>query len=608
MNAELEALEARLRPALLASVDERGAFVGELSSSALSTATAAMACELASRARKERGEEHAPLQGLAREGRAWLVRHQNADGGYGDTVESPSNISTSTLAWVSLGLVPEEAPEALERLETWMASELGELDPKTLARCIRERYGDDQTFSVPILTTCALGGRLGEGAEAWRDVPALPFELAALPHAFFEWLRLPMVSYALPALIAIGQVRHHFRPGWNPVARMVRAAAREATLRKLERIQPTSGGFLEAAPLTSFVTMSLVAMGLDTHPVAVAGLRFLSEGVREDGAWPIDTNLDTWLTSLSIHALGGGLETKQESVRRFLVEQQYREVHPYTEAAPGGWAWTDLTGGVPDADDTSGALLALRRLAGATPDSDSRQRAAEGCTWLLGLQNRDGGIPTFCRGWGRLPFDRSSPDISAHAARALAAWLPELDDALAARVAKALARIRRYLVKAQREDGAWVPLWFGNQHEAEQENPLYGSSRVLLAFEQGADDPAFATACRRALAWLLDAQHDDGSFGGAAGLPASVEESALGLEALAAVQASRPDAALRERLLRGAAWLDAAFPVGSEARVAPSPIGLYFAKLWYSERLYPLIFGLAAVRGTREALEASESK
>ena len=33
--------------------------------------------------------------------------------------------------------------------------------------------------------------------------------------------------------------------------------------------------------------------------------------------------------------------------------------HPYTGAAPGGWAWTDLPGGVPDADDTPGALLAL---------------------------------------------------------------------------------------------------------------------------------------------------------------------------------------------------------------------------------------------------------
>jgi hypothetical protein len=38
--------------------------------------------------------------------------------------------------------------------------------------------------------------------------------------------------------------------------------------------------------------------------------------------------------------------------------------------------------------------------------------------WLLDLQNGDGGIPTFCRGWGALPFDRSAPDLTAHALRA----------------------------------------------------------------------------------------------------------------------------------------------------------------------------------------------
>jgi squalene-hopene/tetraprenyl-beta-curcumene cyclase len=28
----------------------------------------------------------------------------------------------------------------------------------------------------------------------------------------------------------------------------------------------------------------------------------------------------------------------------------------------------------------------------------------------------------------------------------------------------------------------------------------------------------------------------------------------------------------------------------------PAPIGFYFAKLWYFERLYPLIFTVAALR------------
>ena len=69
-----------------------------------------------------------------------------------------------------------------------------------------------------------------------------------------------MVSYALPALIAIGQVRHQMRPTRNPVTWLARTATRRRTLATLRAIQPTTGGFLEATPLTSFVVMSLAAL------------------------------------------------------------------------------------------------------------------------------------------------------------------------------------------------------------------------------------------------------------------------------------------------------------------------------------------------------------
>src|SRR5207247_2179802 len=123
--------------------------------------------------------------------------------------------------------------------------------------------------------------------------------------------------------------------------------------------------------------------------------------------------------------------------------QQFRAVHPYTGADPGGWAWTDLPGGVPDADDTAGALLALRKL--APEDGQARESAAAGVRWLLRLQNRDGGMPTFCRGWGALAFDRSSPDLAAHALAAWAAWEDRLPPELRDRVRRAIGRAIRYL-------------------------------------------------------------------------------------------------------------------------------------------------------------------
>ena len=319
--------------------------------------------------------------------------------------------------------------------------------------------------------------------------------------------------------------------------------------------------------------MSLAASGHRDHEVVSKGVEFLAASIREDGSWPIDTNFATWVTTLSINALANcklriadcGLNRRprirnvvtpdfdpgpqsdnsaeggrllpgvvpeiRNQLTEWLLSCQHRQVHLYTRAEPGGWAWSNLPGAVPDADDTAGALLALYEVSsqrarekptssgwqpqGQRPwgwlDSDhgpilvhrachpqasleaatrvytpSQGNAAAvieavcaGVDWLLGLQNRDGGIPTFCRGWTKLPFDKSSPDITAHAFGAMGTWLHELPDPLRHRTEKAMGRAARYLREVQRKDGSWVPLWFGNQHAPEQENPVYGTSRAL---------------------------------------------------------------------------------------------------------------------------------
>ncbi|UQT33086.1 hypothetical protein M5E82_16400 [Parabacteroides distasonis] len=60
------------------------------------------------------------------------------------------------------------------------------------------------TFSVPILVMCALAGVITH----WDRIPQLPFELSVLPQRLFRFLRLPVVSYAIPALIAVGILRY----------------------------------------------------------------------------------------------------------------------------------------------------------------------------------------------------------------------------------------------------------------------------------------------------------------------------------------------------------------------------------------------------------------
>ena len=563
-----------------------GWWEGHLSSSALSTATAISALALA-----EAGDVEPGL--------AWLGANQNRDGGWGDTVLSRSNISTTLLCWSAFAITGAERrhPSTIERAEGWLRREAGSLDARSLVNAILRRYGGDQTFSVPILTVLAIAGKLGKGRDAWSAVPQLPFELAAFPHQLFGALRLPVVSYALPALIAIGQVRHKHRPSGNPMLRYVRDRLVPGTLAQLRSIQPSSGGYLEATPLTSFVVMSLVSAGRKDHAVVQEGVRFLRESLRADGSWPIDTNLATWVTTLAVNALAPLPDAQHPldaaaklALRDWLLVQQYREEHPYTHAAPGGWAWTPLPGGVPDADDTPGALLALRRLG---PIGEALPAARSGVIWLMGLQNSDGGMPTFCRGWGRLPFDRSGADLTAHAIAAWQAWLPDLPEPLRKRVGRSIRRGLAYLERAQNADGSWTPLWFGNEHVAGEENPLYGTARTVIALAQSGL-PMLAAA----LQWIRAAQNQDGGWGGAAGAPSSIEETSLALSALA--RAFAPDVATMSSIERGVRWIIDATDRGNQAPV--SPIGLYFARLWYFEKLYPIIFSVGGLIDARATM------
>lgn len=589
----LQAAYHKVRDALLAERHPQGYWEGELSTSALSTAVAVIALHLV-----DSQKHHV----LITSGIRWLAEHQNPDGGWGDTTRNFSNISTSMLVRAAFRITDSEAQHAatVELLEQYLNQHCG-TSMAGRAEAIRQRYGKDRTFSVPILMTCALAGLV-----SWPEVPRLPYELAALPQSWYRFARLPVVSYALPALIAIGQCIHHHRPTYNPITAPLRKITRERTLRVLQAIQPSSGGYLEATPLTSFVCMSLASVGLAEHTVVRSGVDFIVQSVRPDGSWPIDTNLSIWVTTLSVNALAAAddldaLEHKP-ALLDWLLANQMRERHPYTGAAPGGWGWSHCPGSVPDCDDTPGAILAVHTLSDAI---EVRQAADRGREWMLSLQNGDGGFPTFCRGWGTLPFDRSGADLTAHALRALAPIIREHTqkppsfwtlDPDAPWPVQAAELALKYLQKQQFPDGSWLPLWFGNQHAPDDINPVYGTARVLAAYRDL--DAMDLPEAQRGVEYLLAVQNPDGGWGGAKGCPSSIEETALAIEVLLDV----PQA--HEAVQRGLEWL---IPqVEAERYREASPIGFYFAKLWYFEKLYPIIFCVAAlgraVRNQRQSL------
>jgi squalene-hopene/tetraprenyl-beta-curcumene cyclase len=649
----------QVRDELLAERNAQGHWTGELSSSALSTATAVSALVVVQRYQGS-GFRVPPGQNLTeliQRGVAWLVGQQNEDGGFGDTDLSHSNIATTYLVVASLHLtgVAHDHSGLVERANAYIYRN-GRLAG------LRERYGIDKTFVVPIMTNLALAGLVD-----WGEVAPLPFELACVPQSLYRFVGMPVVSYAIPALVAIGQVRYFHAPPWNPVTRLIRRLSIRRSLQVLRRMQPHSGGYLEATPLTSFVVMSLASVAARSrtlnvesqvaNEVIAEGVRFLVNSIRADGSWPIDTNLATWNTTLAINALAGAGENvpkllgllprdaaelnaaAQRSPRReddyemvdfmpaasryqpsdvfeWILCCQHAEPQPLTGADVGGFGWSDLSGAVPDADDTAGALLALTWLY----DRSDASRSAIGHSlsfasgWLSQLQNADGGWPTFCRGWGKLPFDRSGTDLTAHAIRAIQYRCRSPYPRVAEPWQRRIQRGLKFLGAQQHLDGSWSPLWFGNQDDSAEENPVYGTAKVLMAYRdlELMDCPE----ARRGVEWLVANENEDGGWGNGvwqmrnaecgvrnggshatAKLQSSVEETALAVEALLASLPPNSDSRTPNpaavAVERGLNWLIERVERGEHRQ--PAPIGFYFAKLWYYEKLYPLTFTVAAL-------------
>jgi squalene-hopene/tetraprenyl-beta-curcumene cyclase len=185
-------------------------------------------------------------------------------------------------------------------------------------------------------------------------------------------------------------------------------------------------------------------------------------------------------------------------------------------------------------------------------------------------------------------LDGSGADLTAHALRALRTWQywmsnPSIDEAI--------RHGMHYLATGQRSDGSWRPLWFGNPNFPGAENPIYGTSQVLLAYRDL--DQIESPRARRGLEWLITAVDPGGGWGGGQGDSrggSSVEETALAVEALLAA----PGDPRRQPVLEaGLEWLVRAVEESRHRQTAA--IGFRPARLWYCETVYPLAFTVSAL-------------
>jgi squalene-hopene/tetraprenyl-beta-curcumene cyclase len=243
---------------------------------------------------------------------------------------------------------------------------------------------------------------------------------------------------------------------------------------------------------------------------------------------------------------------------------------------------------------------------------DRAEHAAEhGVAWLIGLQNDDGGWPTYYRDDALLKFDESATDVTAQVLRALAAWQYEWRPRIRVELARAIENGWKYLESQQRADGSFIPLWFGNEHWPLGENPVCGTAQVLLA---SADlDRLDSNLAGRAANWLVTAQHSNGGWGPprtpvdysgttpdgsrsrlinqAMAQFCSIEETALATSALMPLAESHAGSA--RSVSRGLEWLIQA--IEQDRHRQPAIVGFSLSKLWYDERLHPLAFAAGAL-------------
>ena len=221
-----------VRGELLAEREPAGHWVGRLCSSPLATATAASALSVASRHVADDARRDGYAQ-LARRAAEWLDSRAERRRRLGRHGVSFSNLAATLLVCSALRLsgVAEACQPQMDRAAAYIEAQGG-------TSGLRRRYGRDKTFAAPILTNCALAGLV-----RWRDAPALPFELACLPFRMLRFLRLPVVSYALPALTAIGQARFFHRRPRNPLVWLLRRLCVGASLRTLRECSRPAVGF-----------------------------------------------------------------------------------------------------------------------------------------------------------------------------------------------------------------------------------------------------------------------------------------------------------------------------------------------------------------------------
>lgn len=473
----------------------------------------------------------------------YILDQQREDGTWTNWYDGPPDLSTTIEAYLALKMarVSPGAPEMRKAREYILA-----------------RGGVEKARVFTKIWFAMLG------EWDWRGVPVLPPEFVLLPdwfpiniYSFGCWARQTIVPMAiimdtrpvvpLPRWARIDELFTNGRDNadlsirppktswqtrgflfldqwlrWHehlPVKPFRRWALAEAERWILER-QEADGSWGGIQPPWVYSLIALRVRGYDVdHPVMKRGFSgfYGATGfaMETEDSFHLQSCLSpVWDTGLAMIALqdAGLPEDHPASVKagNWLLDEQVftgGDWQVRCAARPGGWAFEFANDGYPDTDDTAIVMMALL---GTKLDPERKKRALErGTEWLVAMQSSNSGWGAFDRDneqtWTRhIPFcdfgeviDPPSVDVSAHVVECLGRMGHRKGD-------RVVDRGLRYLKREQEPDGAWYGRWGVNL--------TYGTSAVLLALE-AVGESMDAAYVRRAVAWLVEHQNDDGGWG-----------------------------------------------------------------------------------------------
>jgi squalene-hopene/tetraprenyl-beta-curcumene cyclase len=374
------------------------------------------------------------------------------------------------------------------------------------------------------------------GLRGWYDISEVPYLifLEALPlnyRQFSQWV--------IPHLIPMSYLRH------NRVSRKIRGTfGPELDLNELYCGQPWRAGEKETEPSTwydgfivskilgqqrphgswgGYTVSTLFSVAALDHfhrkhptrfpsiPTAIKnGLEFVDPlyfnhgngnylGCLMDGG--------VWDTILAAQALA---EAGEHHDRLILAANNLYA----TQTADGGFPYGRDFEQYPDVDDTSRALIFLKKVSPFTRRVGAGEFRQRGLNWLLKQQNADGGWGAFDRDnvGNRMAklltrnltdsvelFDDSSADNTGHVLAALGAF------GLNPQSSRSIRRAMRFLRASQDlETGLWEGRW--------GVNTLYGTTHAGIGLLRAGESPQ-APYLLKAARTLMSFQNPDGGFG-----------------------------------------------------------------------------------------------